>query len=59
MILLMFAIFCILFYRIYLFYGITTIFWFEVFCLIYYFLSKFMINELSKQDKKTKKQINK
>ena len=41
-----FIFFCLYFYKIYLTYGILTIIYFEIFCLIYVYLVKYIEKDI-------------
>lgn len=45
-----FIIFCIWFYKIYLDYGIIIIIYFQIFCLIYFWLINYIQKEINKSD---------
>jgi len=42
-----FVIFCILFYKIYIFYGAVTLIYFELFCLFYFWFIGY-VNKIDK-----------
>jgi len=43
-----FILFCLWFYILYLDYGVIMIFYFQIYCLIYYYLVNWMNKEINK-----------
>ena len=50
-ILAIFILYCIYFYRLYLNYGTKIVILFPIFCLVYFWLIQLLEDELNKQDK--------